>query len=241
MGRRINTKFSRDYETKKIICYICGCKCALIGSREHEIPCLVDWLKKYPKHEEFAPTMPKPYPDPFTATAEEIDHYNQKAAKSAKLCDENTQRYAISISNDIKALPLHKTHEEVPLTERVVGFEKLNENLKQEVSTAEKKRGLAQKILSKTIATKTLLHECLVNFMDKYALHVPQLQDPGRVPKGHQYAYKLDESATKEDLLLHPCCVEIDEQKRASTPGTASLVSRKKIRITAEASRKRFD
>lgn len=185
--------------------------------------------------------MPKSYPDPFAATAEEIDHYNQKAARSAKLCDENTQRYAISISNDVKALPLHKAHEEVPLTERVVGFEKLNENLnRQDISTAEKKRGPTQKMLSKTIATKTLLHECLVNFMDKYALHVPQLQDPGRVPKGHQYAYKLDESATK-DLVLHPCCVEIDEQKRASTPGTASLVSRKKICITAEASRKRFD
>ena len=186
--------------------------------------------------------MPKPYPDPFKATAEEIDHYNQKAARSAKLCDENTQRYAVSISNDVKVLPLHKAHEDVSLTEQVVEFEKLGENLnKQDVSTGEKKRGVTQKALSKTTTTKTLLRERLVDFMEKYALHVSPLQDPGRVPKGQQYAYKLDESATKEDLLLHPCCVEIDEQKRARISGNASLVSRKKIRITAEESRKRFD
>ncbi|XP_036365095.1 uncharacterized protein LOC118766048 [Octopus sinensis] len=229
--KRTSTEFSQAYKTNNIVCYVCGCNCSLIGSRGHEAVCLRDWLKEHPGNEDYAPIQPENYPDPFNATDKNIFRYNSKAAESANDLFTYAPSAVVQSKEDVKSRNFPEEFErEVIPPKKFIRFEEQDEAQKKRLTSKFEAKSCPKKATDKP--AKVLKHDDLVETLEAKACHIPKIPGPGRIPKGHEYAYTLDEVNSKNELILQPCFLATEELKKMGLPSYAGSASRKNLVIT---------
>lgn len=228
---KTSTEFSEAYQKNNIICYICSCNCSLMGSRAHEAVCLRDWLKDHPDNEDYAPIQPENYPDPFTATKNNIFKYNARAEESASNLFNYGPCATVPIKEKVKCrnFPEEFEKEAIP-PKNFIRFDEQDEALKKKLTTKLEAKATSKKVVEKP--PKVIKHDELVEIIEAKACHIPKVPAPGRIPKGHEYGYTLDEVHSKNELILQPCFMATEELKKMGLPSYAGSASRKNLIIT---------
>ncbi|XP_014774731.1 uncharacterized protein LOC106872306 isoform X2 [Octopus bimaculoides] len=224
-----STKFSNDYNTTRVICYICGIDCTPKHSCQHETLCLKDWLKENHTFDYFAPQQPKPYPDPFLSSAKQIHRYNQNAADTAVHCLDITPK--ANKKHDLKKIPALGLKQPNTLIQpqRFVRQDEQDYVVRKKIQD---KVGFLKNADEKL--PKTILHSVLVKTMQKYAPLLPEPSAPNRIPREHLYGYNVDELNSTNKLILKPCYIATEQLIKSGLPSHVGLASRRPVQISSK-------
>ncbi|GAB1603622.1 hypothetical protein Ahia01_000643500 [Argonauta hians] len=225
------TKFTQDYLTSSIVCYVCGTRCSA-KSREHELFCLECWYKDHKKDAFYAPTKPDPFPDPFNSTRKQIAMYNEDADNSA-----NKWRIFVDpvtyMPDNVMIKALGEVTEQS--YHRFFRPKKKISTVDDNQETEKKKSVLDKHVLPRKKLEKTpniILHSEIQKKMNRFAPLLPELPDPGRIPRGHLYGYMVDQQRSTSKLCLKPYFVAPEAHVKAGLPDHSGLASRRAVNIT---------